>query len=104
MISQRGPPSNPRPRACGSSPFWTTKRTARDFEDCVWTLLNNIDPERDVQILDRGHGPVFAADGTPKLAAEGFSREWPEKITMTSEVKCKVDALWPKLVREPSTV
>ena len=23
-----------------------------DFEDCIWTLLNNIDPERDVQILD----------------------------------------------------
>ena len=71
-----------------------------DFEDCMWTLLNNIDPERDVQILDEGHGPVFAADGTPKLAAEGFSREWPEKITMTAEVKRKVDALWPRLVEE----
>ncbi len=71
-----------------------------DFEDCIWTLLNNIDPERDVQILDEGHGPVFAADGTPKLAAEGFSREWPEKITMTDEVKRKVDARWPQLVRE----
>ncbi len=71
-----------------------------DFEDCIWTLLNNIDPERDVQILDGGHGPVFAADGTPKLAAEGFSRDWPEKITMTDEVKRKVDARWPKLVRE----
>ncbi len=71
-----------------------------DFEDCMWTLLNNIDPERDVQILDGGHGPVFAADGTPKLAAEGFSREWPEKITMTSETKDKVDKLWPRLFAE----
>ena len=68
-----------------------------DFEDCVWTLLNNIDPERDVQILDAGHGPVFAVDGTPKLAAEGFSRVWPEKITMTDEVKRKVDGLMPEI-------
>jgi len=37
-------------------------------------------------------------DGTPKLASEGFSRDWPEKITMTDEVKRKVDALWPQLL------
>ena len=54
----------------------------QDFEDCIWTMLNNIDPERDVQVLDLGHGPVFAVDGTPKLKEEGFSRDWPEKITM----------------------
>ncbi len=68
-----------------------------DFEDCIWTMLNNIDPERDVQVLDTGHGPVFAVDGTPKLKEEGFSRDWPEKITMTDGVRRKVDALMPKL-------
>lgn len=68
-----------------------------DFEDCIWTLLNNIDPERDVQIIATPEGPVFAMDGTPKLASEGFSRDWPEKITMTDEVKRKVDALLAKL-------
>ena len=75
-----------------------------DFEDCIWTLLNNIDPERDVQTLDCGRGPVFAADGTPKLKEEGFSREWPEKITMSPEVKKRVDERWAELVRQPSTV
>ncbi len=73
-----------------------------DFEDCIWTLLNNIDPERDVQVLDSVHGPVFAADGTPKLAEEGFSRDWPEKITMAADVKARVDDRWKELVGRAS--
>lgn len=70
----------------------------KDFEDCIWTLLNNIDPERDVQIIqDFGTEPVFVMDGTPKLPEEGFSRDWPDKITMSEDVKRKVDALMPKI-------
>ncbi len=68
----------------------------RDFEDCIWTLLNNIDPERDVQILGNAES-VFVMDGTPKLPEEGFSRDWPDKITMSEDVKRKVDTLMPKL-------
>lgn len=65
-----------------------------DFEDCIWTLLNNIDPERDIQILSNPAGQaVFVMDGTPKLASEGFSRDWPDKITMSPEVKGKIDQL-----------
>jgi 4-hydroxy-3-polyprenylbenzoate decarboxylase len=71
----------------------------RDFEDCIWTLLNNIDPERDVQIIQDTFGtePTFVMDGTPKLAEEGFSRTWPDKITMSEDVKRKVDVLMSKL-------
>jgi 4-hydroxy-3-polyprenylbenzoate decarboxylase len=71
----------------------------RDFEDCIWTLLNNIDPERDVQIIrdTLTPDPVFVMDGTPKLLEEGFSRDWPDKITMSEDVKRKIDALMPKL-------
>lgn len=62
-----------------------------DFEDCIWTLLNNIDPERDIHILENGFGePVFVMDGSPKLKTEGFTRDWPEKITMTKAIKAKV--------------
>ncbi len=68
-----------------------------DFEDCIWTLLNNIDPERDVQVKFGSHGPVFVMDGTPKLKEEGFSRDWPEKITMSEDVKRKVDELIARL-------
>ncbi len=70
----------------------------RDFDECIWTLLNNIDPERDVQVINDtfGGAPAFAMDGTPKLADEGFDRPWPEKIVMTDAVKRRVD----ELVRE----
>ncbi len=67
----------------------------RDFEDCIWTLLNNIDPERDTEILTNSAGEtVFVMDGTPKLPSEGFTRDWPDKITMSVEVKNKVDQLF----------
>jgi 4-hydroxy-3-polyprenylbenzoate decarboxylase len=71
----------------------------RDFEDATWTLLNNIDPERDVQVIDGGHGagPVWVVDATPKIAAEGFTRAWPDKITMTPEVRERMDALAERL-------
>ncbi len=71
----------------------------RDFEDAIWTMLNNIDPERDVQIVDDtfGSGPVFVVDGTPKLESEGFQRGWPEKLVMDAEVEKRVDELWPKI-------
>jgi 4-hydroxy-3-polyprenylbenzoate decarboxylase len=71
----------------------------RDFEDAIWTLLNNIDPERDVQVIDAGHGagPVWVVDATPKIAAEGFTRAWPDKITMTPEVEARMDALAEQL-------
>jgi 4-hydroxy-3-polyprenylbenzoate decarboxylase len=72
-----------------------------DFEEVMWTLLNNIDPERDVRIVGAPDGPAFVMDGTPKLSAEGFNRDWPDKITMTEEVKRKVDAIMARLEGEP---
>lgn len=72
----------------------------QDFEEVMWTLLNNIDPERDVQLLDGKHGALFAIDGTQKLPAEGFNREWPEKITMSDEVRKRVDERWSQLLAE----
>ncbi len=71
----------------------------RDFEEVVWTLLNNIDPERDVQVIDDsfGSGARFVMDGTPKLPSEGFDRGWPEKLRTTAEVRAWVDELWPRL-------
>jgi 4-hydroxy-3-polyprenylbenzoate decarboxylase len=61
----------------------------RDFEDVMWTLLNNIDPERDVMIVEDGSpaGSVWVMDGTPKLAEEGFTRRWPDKISLPEEVR-----------------
>jgi 4-hydroxy-3-polyprenylbenzoate decarboxylase len=69
----------------------------RDFEDVMWTLLNNIDPERDLQVVASPHGPVWVFDATPKLAAEGFTRPWPDKITMPAEVTERMAPLAERL-------
>jgi len=71
----------------------------RDFEDCMWTLLNNIDPERDLQTLEGANdaGPMWVLDATPKLASEGFTRAWPSKITMDPAVVARMAPLAEKL-------
>ena len=77
--------------------------------DVVWKVLNHIDPERDIEFV---HGPVdsldhasrlpnygskMGVDGTKKLAAEGFPREWPDEIEMTPDVRRRVDERWDSL-------
>jgi len=71
----------------------------RDFEDAMWTMLNNIDPERDVQVVDGGlgAGPIWVIDATPKIADEGFTRDWPDKIVMDPEVTERMAPLAEKL-------
>lgn len=81
----------------------------QDIGECIWRLSNNIDPERDmlvtrgpIDVLDHssralGFGSKVGFDCTKKLPAEGFTREWPDVIEMTPEIKKKIDDLWPKL-------
>ena len=81
----------------------------QNVKECLWRLGNNIDPERDmcvvrgpIDVLDHasralGFGSKVGFDCTRKLPAEGFGREWPDVITMTPEVKQRVDAMWSKL-------
>jgi hypothetical protein len=42
-------------------------------------------------------------DGTPKLADEGFTRPWPEKMRMSDDVKARVDALEGRIGLGPAT-
>ena len=81
----------------------------RDANEVGWIVLNNIDPERDVRftkgpvdVLDHASqyfsfGTKMGIDGTRKWKDEGFTREWPELITMDHATRARVDALWPKL-------
>jgi 4-hydroxy-3-polyprenylbenzoate decarboxylase len=81
----------------------------QDIGECLWRLSNNIDPERDmlltrgpIDVLDHasravGFGSKIGFDCTRKLPAEGFTREWPEVITMSDEVRKRIDELWPRL-------
>ncbi len=81
----------------------------QDTAAVLWRLGNNVDPGRDIVIVE---GPVDALDHasprpmlgtkmgvdcTRKWPEEGFGREWPETIEMDPEVKRRIDALWARL-------
>jgi len=81
----------------------------RDLNEVSWRVLNNIDPERDIQFmlgpvdqLDHSSrlpnfGSKMGVDGTRKWKSEGFDRRWPKEIKMSEEVRARIDKLWPKL-------
>ena len=81
----------------------------RDPRRLLWKALAAIDPERDIEFV---HGPVdeldhaapipclgskMGIDATRKWKEEGFARRWPDEIKMSSEVRARIDALWPTL-------
>lgn len=78
-------------------------------DEVWWVALNHIDPERDVRftmgpmdVLDHSsraftYGSKMGIDATRKWPEEGFTREWPDLITMDAKTKARVDEIWPKL-------
>lgn len=78
----------------------------RNYTEVVWKVLNNVDPGRDITIvkgpietLDHASplpkfGTKMGVDATRKWESEGFTREWPEEIRMSPEIKALVDARW----------
>jgi 4-hydroxy-3-polyprenylbenzoate decarboxylase len=77
----------------------------QDVSEVMLRVGNNIDPERDIQFtmgpvdtLDHAsrlpnYGSKMGIDATRKWAAEGFTRKWPQMLTMPQEIKAKVDSL-----------
>ncbi len=77
--------------------------------EVVWKVLNNIDPERDIQFtlgpvdsLDHSSrlpdfGSKMGIDATRKWPSEGFTRPWPDEVTNSAEVKARIDAMWREL-------
>jgi 4-hydroxy-3-polyprenylbenzoate decarboxylase len=77
-----------------------------NYSEVAWKVFNNIDPQRDIEFvmgpidsLDHAsrlanYGSKMGIDGTKKWASEGFTRPWPPVITMTPDVKKRVDDLW----------
>ena len=75
-------------------------------------VLNNIDPERDIQFtlgpvdsLDHASrlpnfGSKMGIDATRKWPSEGFTRPWPDEITMDAQTKSQVDARWKSLAKD----
>jgi len=81
----------------------------QDPDEAWWVALNNIDPERDVRftmgpmdVLDHSsraftYGSKMGIDATRKWPEEGFTREWPEVMTMDAGTKQAVDVMWARL-------
>ncbi len=78
----------------------------QDVSKVMWKVFNNIDPNRDLLIsegpldaLDHSsntekYGYRLGVDATKKWAEEGHTREWPDDIVMSDEIKKMVDGKW----------
>ena len=72
----------------------------------IWKIGNNVDPKRDVVIVEGpldvlehasdipSYGGKMGIDATKKWSSEGFVREWPDEIVMSEEIKRLVEKRW----------
>jgi 4-hydroxy-3-polyprenylbenzoate decarboxylase len=81
----------------------------QDVTEVVWRVSNNIDARRDIVFTE---GPIdqldhaatrplvgskMGIDATAKWREEGYERDWPTALTMSPEVRQRVDAMWSRL-------
>jgi len=78
-----------------------------DVRGVAWTVLNNVDPGRDLVIMpgpvdDLDHagsyelslGHKLGIDATRKGADEGYRRDWPPEIRMDAATRTRVTERW----------
>ncbi len=78
----------------------------QDPSEVVWRIGNNVDPKRDVVILEGpldvlehasaipAYGGKMGIDATKKWPSEGFNRPWPDDIEMSEDIKELVTRRW----------
>jgi 4-hydroxy-3-polyprenylbenzoate decarboxylase len=81
----------------------------QDISEVAWRVFNNIDADQDLEIV---HGPLDVLDHSSPMAKwgaklgidatktwpeEGHSREWPDEIRMSEDIRRRVDAKWSEL-------
>ena len=78
----------------------------QNVSEVMWKVFNNADPRRDTMIVEGpldvlDHSaplPLFGSkmgiDATRKWPEEGHTREWPEDIVMSPEIKALVTKKW----------
>ncbi|MCC5858393.1 MAG: 4-hydroxy-3-polyprenylbenzoate decarboxylase [Ectothiorhodospiraceae bacterium] len=82
---------------------------ARDWKDVIWAMTTRMDPQRDTVMIDNtpidyldfaspvsGLGSKIGFDATNKWAGE-TSREWGRPITMSDDIRRRVDERWGEL-------
>jgi 4-hydroxy-3-polyprenylbenzoate decarboxylase len=81
----------------------------RNWEDVIWAMTTRMDPIRDTVTIENtpidyldfaspvsGLGSKMGFDATTKIGAE-TTREWGSPISMSQDVKDRVDAIWQEL-------
>jgi len=78
----------------------------QNSSEVIWKIGNNVDPKRDVVIVEGpldvlehasnipAYGGKMGIDATKKWKSEGFMRDWPNEIVMSEEIKQLVDKRW----------
>ncbi len=78
----------------------------QDLSYTAWRVLNNVDWKRDVVVADGPlddldhsanfprYGSKMGVDATRKTREEGMTREWPQELFMSDEMKKHVDSRW----------
>ena len=81
----------------------------QDLSEVWWRVYNNIDAKHDLEIvegpldvLDHSSpmakwGAKLGIDATKTWPEEGHTREWPNEIKMSDEIKRRVDEKWQEL-------
>jgi len=80
----------------------------QNYSEVAWKTLNNIDPQRDIEFvlgpidsLDHSSrmvnwGSKMGIDATRKWPEEGFTRRWPDVLSLPADVKERVAEMWKK--------
>ncbi len=81
----------------------------RDWKEVMWAITTRVDPLRDMTLVDNtpidyldfaspvsGLGSKMGLDATNKWPGE-TSREWGRVITMSPDVKKRIDGIWQEL-------
>lgn len=78
----------------------------QNLSEVVWRMGNNVDPKRDIVIVEGpldvlehasdipAYGGKVGIDATKKLPSEGFNRQWPDDISMSEEIIRLVNQRW----------
>jgi 4-hydroxy-3-polyprenylbenzoate decarboxylase len=78
----------------------------QNLSEVVWRMGNNVDPKRDIVIVEGpldvlehasdipAYGGKIGIDATKKIPSEGFHRSWPDDISMSEEIKRLVTERW----------
>ena len=86
----------------------------QDEAEVAWIAGTHVDPSRDIQIVtgpvddldDAAPMPAFGGkmgiDATRKWASEGFTREWPKRLTTTEAAGKKAAEIWQRITNRSS--